>query len=70
MATKTMSDQELRLSGIEALNKALGVSGAFHFLTLLHSESTDSVKVTRRLYRGQTVDQIFNRAKRIWHKAG
>ena len=61
-----MTDQELRLSGIEALNKALGVSGALRFLTLIHREPTDYVKVSRRLYAGQTVDEIFDRAKSSW----
>jgi hypothetical protein len=70
MTTKTMNDQELRLSGIVALNKALGVHGAFRFLTLLHWDPTDYVQVSRRLYKGQTVDEIFNRAKRTWRKAG
>ena len=68
MTTRTMNDNELCLNGIEAMNKALGVSGAFRFLALLHREPTDYVKVSRRLYKGQTVDEIFSRARRAWRK--
>ena len=64
MATaQTMNEADLRISGIEALNKALGVSGALRFLTLIHREPTDYVRVSRRLYKGQTVDDIFDRAQ-------
>jgi hypothetical protein len=66
----TMTDQEVRLSGIEALNKALGVSGALRFLTMVHREPTDYVDVSRRIYEGQTLDEVFERAKAAWSKAG
>ena len=59
-------DSEIRICGIEALNKALGPAAALRFLTLLHREPTDYVKISRRLYKGQTVDQIFSRAKKHW----
>ncbi len=61
-----MDDVEIRIKGIEALNKALGPSAALRFLTLLHREPTDSVEISRRLYEGQTVDEIFERAKKRW----
>ena len=61
-----MSDVELRISGIEALNEALGPAAALRFLTLLHRETTDYVGVSQRLYKGQTIDEIFNRAKEHW----
>lgn len=63
-----MNNQELLLSGIEALNRALGAHGALRFLTLLHWEPTDYVRTSRRLYKGQTVDEIYDRAKRSWSK--
>ena len=64
--TETITDSELRISGIDALNKALGPSRALRFLTLLHREPTDYVDVSRRLYDGQSVDEIFDRAKTAW----
>jgi hypothetical protein len=36
------------------------------FLTLMHREPTDYVEVSRRLYEGQTIDDIFARAKEHW----
>jgi len=64
--TKTLNDAELRVSGIEALNRALGPAAAFRFLTLISREPTDYVEISRRLYRGQTIDDIFERAKQNW----
>jgi hypothetical protein len=63
---EVLSDDEIRVSGIEALNKALGPSGALRFLSLLHREETDYVSISRRLYEGQTIDEIFDRAKKTW----
>ena len=61
-----MDDTEIRISGIEALNKALGPAAALRFLTLLHRESTDYVEISRRLYEGQTIEEIFERAREHW----
>ena len=66
MKTKTMNDAEIKLKGIEALNKVLGPSAALRFLTLLHREPTDYVKISKRLYKGQTIEEIFKRAKKHW----
>jgi len=65
---KIMDDTEIRVSGIEALNKALGPAAALRFLTLMHHEPTDYVEVSRRLYEGQTIEEIFNRAEKEWQK--
>ena len=69
-ASHAMTDSELRVSGIEALNRALGPSGALRFLGMIHRDPTDYVEVSRRIYQGQTVDEIFARAKEQWPKAG
>jgi hypothetical protein len=61
-----MDDNELRLRGIEALNKTLGATRALRFLTMLHRESTDYVKISRRLYDGQSIEEIFARAEALW----
>ena len=65
-STEPMSDTELRIMGIEALNKALGPAAALRFLSLLHREPTDYVEISRRLYEAQSVDDIFERAKEHW----
>lgn len=63
---KIMDDTEIRITGIEALNKALGPAAAFRFLTLLHREPTDYAEISRRLYERQTIDEIFDRVKKQW----
>ncbi len=62
----TIDDTEIRINGIDALNKALGPAAALRFLTLLHREPTDYVEISRRLYEGQTATEIFERAKEHW----
>lgn len=63
MLTKTMDDAEIKFKGIEALNKTLGTAAALRFLTMLHREPTDYVEISRKLYEGQTIEEIFKRAK-------
>ena len=63
---RIMDDTEVRVTGIEVLNKTLGPVAAFRFLTLLHREPTDYVEISRRLYEGQTIDEIFERAREHW----
>jgi len=71
MASQTLvDDTAIQLNGINALNKALGHSGALRFITLIHKEPTDYVEISRRLYEGQTVSEIFDRAKKRWKQTG
>ena len=63
---KTMSDTEIRIAGIDALNQALGANGAYRFLTLLHNEPTDYVEISRKLYENQSIDEIIERSKKNW----
>jgi hypothetical protein len=60
---QAMNDTELTIKGIEALNQSLGISATLRFLTLLHGEETDYVEISRQLYQGQTLDEIFERAR-------
>ena len=62
--SKIMNDTEIRIKGIETLNKNLGPAAALKFLTLLHCEATDYVEISKRLYKDQTIDEIFKRAKK------
>ena len=61
-----MDEAELRVLGIEALNKALGPAEALRFLALFHHEPTDYVEISKKLYEGQTIEEIFKRAKEHW----
>jgi len=65
---KIMDDIEIRVTGIEVLNKTLGPVGALRFLALLHREPTDYVEISKRLYEGQTIEEIFDRAKNHWER--
>jgi hypothetical protein len=62
-SAKMMDDAEIRMRGIEALNKALGVATALRFLALMHHEPTDYVQISRRLYEGQQLDEMFYQGK-------
>lgn len=66
--TATIDDAEVRFKGIVALNEALGPAGALRFLTLLHRDRTDYVEISRRLYEGQSIDDIFSRARKQWQE--
>ena len=66
--TMAIDDAEVRFKGIIALNQALGPAGALRFLTLLHRDRTDYVEISRRLYEGQSIDEIFSRARKQWQE--
>lgn len=68
MKTKMLNDIDIKIKGIEALNKSLGITSALRFLTLLHHEPTNYVKLSKRLYKGQTIEEIYERAKKNWKK--
>jgi hypothetical protein len=46
------------------IDKDLGPVLALRFLNLLHREPKDYVDVSRRLYAGQSFDEIFERAEK------
>lgn len=45
---RTADDTEIRMSGIEALNKALGPATALRFLTLLHRSGAAAIDLKER----------------------
>jgi hypothetical protein len=59
-----MDDAEIRARGLDALYKALGPARAHKFLAMFHREPTDYVEISRRLYEGQSIEEIFDRATR------
>jgi hypothetical protein len=64
--SKAIGESELRVRGVDALNKALGPAEALRFLALFHREPTDYVEVSKKLYENQSVEDIFKRAKEHW----
>jgi hypothetical protein len=63
---KAINESELRIRGVDALNKALGPAEALRFLALFHHEPTDYVEVSKKLYENQSVEDIYKRAKEHW----
>jgi hypothetical protein len=63
---KAIDESELRVRGVDALNKALGPAEALRFLALFHREPTDYVEVSKKLYENQSVEDIYKRAKEHW----
>ena len=61
-----MTDTEVTIKGIEALQKSLGSADTWRFLSSIHSDATDYVKVSRQIYQEQTIDEIYSRAKQNW----
>ena len=61
---KLADDNMIRLNGIGALNRKLGPADALRFLSLIHREPTDYVEISRRLYQGETVEQILKRVRK------
>ena len=47
------------------MNKTLGTAATLRFLTMLHRKPTDYVEISRKLYEGQTIEEIFKRTKNI-----
>ncbi len=63
---KKLSDNEIIMLGIDTLNKVLGPATALRFLSILHRNNTDYVEISRKLYRGQSLEEIFERAGTNW----
>jgi hypothetical protein len=59
-----IDDAEIRARGLDALYKALGPARAHKFLAMFHREPTDYVEISKRLYEGQSIEEIFDRAKK------
>ena len=59
-----MDDAEIRARGLDALYRALGPARAHKFLGMFRREPTDYVEISRRIYEGQSIEEIFDRAKK------
>ncbi len=66
MENTKVNDTELIIKGIEILNQTLGSDNTLRFLTLLNEEKTDYVKISQQIYKEQTIDDIFARARKNW----
>jgi hypothetical protein len=64
--TQTMNDAQLRVKALTTLRKELGMAATLRFLALMNQNSTDYVELSRQIYEGQQLDEIFSRAKQNW----
>ena len=64
--TQTMNDTQLRVKALAALKRELGMADTLRFLALMHQNPTDYVEISRQLYEGQQLDEIFARAQQNW----
>ena len=65
-AARRVDDDELAVSGMEALFSALGPAAALRFVAMVKRGHGDSVEMSRRLYENQTIQEVHERAKRNW----
>ena len=65
-STPTLNDSQLRVKALSTLKQELGMAATLRFLALLNQNSTDYVEISRQLYEGQQLDEIFSRAKSNW----
>lgn len=65
-STQTMNNTQLRVKALSVLKKELGMADTLRFLALMHQNPTDYVEISRQLYEGQKLDEIFTRAKQNW----
>ena len=61
---KLSDDAKIAARGIDVLSRSLGPARTHRFLTLLRPRPTDYVKISRRVYAKQGIDEIFERSQR------
>jgi hypothetical protein len=54
----------IRQEGLKALRNSLGLIDAEKFLVLVHQEPFDYTEWQKTLWHGQTVDELFEAAKK------
>jgi hypothetical protein len=64
MSTEELTQEEVRLIGLEVLGRELGATGLIRFLQLYEHGSGDYTQERADLLRDQTVDQITERIVR------
>jgi hypothetical protein len=65
-STPTLNDAQLRVKALATLKQELGMAATLRFLALINQNSTDYVEISRQIYEGQQLDEIFSRAKQNW----
>ena len=67
MKNHSPTDIKIIIKGIKLLQKSLASATTWRFLSLIHGDTTDYVKISQQLYQDQSIDEIYNRAKENWN---
>ena len=57
-----ITDTEIRVKGMEALSKAIGLVEAERFISLIQREPFDYTKWRQNLFEGMTIEEISSEA--------
>ena len=64
MSTEELTQEQVRLIGLEALGRELGATGLIRFLQLYEQGSGDYTRERAALLSNQTIDEITQRIER------
>lgn len=59
-----LSDMEVKNKGLNILFKELGEANAIRFLSQIRYEKKDYLAIQNKLFKGMSVDEIFDKAKK------
>ncbi len=65
---KMVSDAEITRKGLNVLFKELGEPDAIRFLSQISYEKRDYLKLQEELFKGMTVEDIYNKAQKYFKK--
>jgi hypothetical protein len=65
---KVKDDIEIRNLGMKSLINTLGYAGMIRFLRQFSKGSGDYLELQKDLFKGMTVDEIYEKAKRHYDK--
>ncbi len=63
-----MTDTEIKIKGVEVLMASLGEADAERFIALIQREPFDYTKWQRKLWAGQSLQEVSSRAMKLRQK--
>ena len=63
-----MTDTEIKIKGVEALMTSLGEVDAERFIALIQQEPFDYTKWQRKLWEGQSLEEVSRKAMKLRQK--
>jgi hypothetical protein len=65
---KVKNDIEIRNLGMKSLINTLGYAGMIRFLRQFSKGSGDYLELQKEIFKGMTVDEIYEKAKKHYEK--